>query len=220
MKKLYSRLWQHGKSEDGQSMIEFVIVFPIFMMILAMILDFGWLFYNKLNVENSARNAARVACVEYTEVAYDDENQRPDVTYNNLGVATAYSKTYNLGDYAAVLGGTASEEELESCVLSGQEIRVLRQVSNTVPMDVSDVTVTIAYTYDKEYLTSPSVAEYNVSNRSRGDVVVLVRGTHHAISPFVALATEPGEGSRMTRIIGAKSVYKVETNSLSDQEGS
>lgn len=201
-------------------MIEFVIVFPIFMMILAMILDFGWLFYNKLNVENSARNAARVACVEYTEVAYDSGNKRPDVPYDNLGVATAYSKTYNLGDYAAVLGGTASEEELESCVLSGQEIRVLRQVSNTVPMDVSDVTVTIAYTYDKEYLTSPSVAEYNVSNRSRGDVVVLVRGNHHAISPFVALATEPGEGSRMIRSIGAKSVYKVEANSLSDQEGS
>ena len=220
MQKLYRRLWQRGKSEDGQSMIEFVFVFPIFMLILALILDFGWLLFNKLNIENSARNAARVACVEYTEVAYDDENQRPDVTYNNLGVATAYSKTYNLGDYAAVLSGTASEEELESCVLSGQEIRVLRQVSNTVPMDVSDVTVTIAYTYDKEYLTSPSVAEYNVSNRSRGDVVVLVRGIHHAISPFVNMLTEPGEGSRMTRSIGAKSVYKVEANSLSEQEGS
>ena len=49
-------------------------------------------------------------------------------------------------------------------------------------------------------------------------MVVLVKGTHHAISPFVALATEPGEGSRMTRKIGAKSVYKVETNSLSEQE--
>ena len=71
MKKLYYRLYQRGKAEDGQSMLEFVLVLPVFMLLLALVLDFGWLFYTQLGVENSARNAARIACVEYTRVAYD-----------------------------------------------------------------------------------------------------------------------------------------------------
>ena len=50
MKKLYYRIWEKEKNEDGQSMLEFVLVFPIFMLLLAMILDFGCLFYTRLNV--------------------------------------------------------------------------------------------------------------------------------------------------------------------------
>lgn len=59
-----------SNKEDGQSMLEFVLVLPVFLLMLFMILDFGWLFYNMSTVENAARNAARIACVEYDNTCY------------------------------------------------------------------------------------------------------------------------------------------------------
>ena len=215
MKKLYYRIWEKEKNEDGQSMLEFVLVFPIFMLLLAMILDFGWLFYSRLNVENSARNAARVACVEYDRVAYDDGNKIPEVTYSPEGTVTSYGKTYSLDACKSVLNGTASDAEQANSGLSDQEIRILNQVRNTIPSNFTDVSVTLSYTYDKEYLTSPSAFDYKVANRSNGDVIVLVEGTHHAITPLVNWGADASE-NHMTRKLKCKSVYKVEANSFSN----
>lgn len=216
MKKLYYRLYQREKAEDGQSMLEFVLVLPVFMLLLALVLDFGWLFYTQLGVENSARNAARIACVEYTRVAYDQSAKRPDVEYSPTGVATSFSKTYVLEQYKDFLDDTNVSAEDENCPLTDQEKRILYQVKSSVPSNFTDVKVTIAYSYDKEFLTDPSVAEYKVSNRSNGDVSVLVTGTHYAISPLVNWDAEPGQ-SRMTRTLRCKSVYKVEANSIVEQ---
>lgn len=216
MKKLYYRLYQRGKAEDGQSMLEFVLVLPVFMLLLALVLDFGWLFYTQLGVENSARNAARIACVEYTRVAYDQSAKRPDVEYSPTGTATSFNKTYDLSQYNDYLTDENVSVEDENCPLTDQEKRILYQVKSSVPSNFTDVKVTIAYSYDKEFLTDPSVAEYKVSNRSNGDVSVLVTGTHHAISPLVNWDAEPGQ-SRMTRTLKCKSVYKVEANSIAEQ---
>ena len=212
MKKLYYRIQKRGKSEDGQSMLEFVLVFPIFVLLLAMMIDFGWYFYIQIGVENSARNAARVACVEYDHVAYDSATKSPAVDS-----AANYSKTYDLSEYQSVLDGTADEEETANSGLTDQEIRILNQVRNTVPSTVTDVSVTLRYTYDEEFMTSPSAYEYKVSNRSNGDVVVIVRGTHHAITPLVAWAGGEG-GTSMTRSLACKAVYKVEANSFSSDD--
>ena len=40
------------KRENGQSAVEFALVLPILLLIVCGILDFGWLFYNQLSVEN------------------------------------------------------------------------------------------------------------------------------------------------------------------------
>lgn len=192
-------------------MLEFVLVFPVFVLLLAMILDFGWYFYIQLNVENSARNAARVACVEYDRVAYDSATKSP-------AVDSEYGKTYKLSDYQTVLDGTADENETAESGLSDQEIRILNQVKNTVPSSVTDVSVTLKYTYDKEFLTSPSAYSYKISNRSNGDVSVIVSGIHHAITPLVAWAGGEG-GTSMTRTVKCKAVYKVEANSFSSDTG-
>lgn len=209
MKKLYYRLYQRGKAEDGQSMLEFVLVLPVFLLLLAMTFDFGWLFYTQLGVENSARNAARIACVEYTRVAYDQSAKRPDFEYSPTGVATSFSKTYELSQYDNYLTYENVSVEDENCPLTDQEKRILYQVKSSVPSNFTDVKVTIAYSYDKEFLTDPSVAEYKVSNRSNGDVTVIVSGKHHAITPIVSWAGGDG-GTSMERDIKCKSVYKVE----------
>jgi len=54
------------KREQGQALVEFAIVLPILLMVVCGIIDFGWLFYNQLSVQNACREGARFACVNAT----------------------------------------------------------------------------------------------------------------------------------------------------------
>ena len=67
MKKLFRR------REDGQAMLEFALVLPIFLLILCGIIDFGWLFYNQLALNNICREGARYAVVN-TAADYSTES--------------------------------------------------------------------------------------------------------------------------------------------------
>ena len=67
MKKLFKS--KKGKNEDGQAMVEFALILPIFLLILCGILDFGWLFYNQLSLNNACREGARYAVVNTAEGA-------------------------------------------------------------------------------------------------------------------------------------------------------
>ena len=49
-------------------------------------LDFGWLFYNKIAINNASREGARYAIVHYSDVNYDDDQT---VSYVNNYVPTA-----------------------------------------------------------------------------------------------------------------------------------
>lgn len=53
--------------EDGQAMVEFALILPIFLLILCGIIDFGWLFYNQLSLNNACREGARYAVVNTAE---------------------------------------------------------------------------------------------------------------------------------------------------------
>ncbi len=84
MKKLFRR------KEDGQAMLEFALVLPIFLLILCGIIDFGWMFYNQLALNNICREGARYAIVNTAEDHTTDEILRH---INNYVV-----DTYSLGD--------------------------------------------------------------------------------------------------------------------------
>lgn len=51
------------KKENGQAVVEFAIVLPLLLLIICAIIDFGWLFYNQLSLENCTREAARYGAV-------------------------------------------------------------------------------------------------------------------------------------------------------------
>lgn len=55
------------KREDGQAMVEFALILPVFLLILCGIIDFGWLFYNQLSLNNACREGARYAVVNTAE---------------------------------------------------------------------------------------------------------------------------------------------------------
>ncbi|HZJ77287.1 MAG TPA: TadE family protein [Clostridia bacterium] len=51
------------KKEKGQSAVELALVLPILLIIVCGIMDFGWLFYNQLYLNNACREGARYAAV-------------------------------------------------------------------------------------------------------------------------------------------------------------
>jgi len=53
-------------AEDGVVAVEFVILFPLFMLILVGIVEFGHLFYVRHALTNASREGARAAVVYYT----------------------------------------------------------------------------------------------------------------------------------------------------------
>lgn len=65
MKK--NRKSARDKREDGQAMVEFALILPVFLLILCGIIDFGWLFYNQLSLNNACREGARYAVVNTAE---------------------------------------------------------------------------------------------------------------------------------------------------------
>ncbi len=48
------------KSEDGQAMVEFALTFPLVVLILSMIIDFGWIFTHELVLSTAVREGARL----------------------------------------------------------------------------------------------------------------------------------------------------------------
>lgn len=66
---MIKRFFEKSKREDGQAMVEFALILPIFLLILCGIIDFGWLFYNQLSLNNACREGARYAVVNTAENA-------------------------------------------------------------------------------------------------------------------------------------------------------
>lgn len=53
------------KKEEGQAMVEFALVLPILIFLIAGIIDFGWIFGNQLLANNACREAARYNAIHY-----------------------------------------------------------------------------------------------------------------------------------------------------------
>ena len=55
-----SRPGKQRRRERGQSLVEFALVLPLFLVIVMAIADFGWGFRDYMTVTNSAREGARL----------------------------------------------------------------------------------------------------------------------------------------------------------------
>lgn len=151
------------KKEEGQSMLEFVLVLPVFALMLFMILDYGWLFYNYINVENSARNAARIACVEYQYVCLDE--------HANL----ESPHTYHI-------------DELEDEEVNDQVKDILSQVKGSLPDPDKIQSVTVEYSYDNS--TSHTSTEKTANDRYKGDVTVTVKYQIPVFTPILGASSD------------------------------
>lgn len=69
----------HYKKENGQAMVEFALLLPILILLIGGIIDFGWIFGNKLLINNACREAARYTAIHYNDSSTDDDQA---VAYN------------------------------------------------------------------------------------------------------------------------------------------
>ena len=121
MKKLLKR------KEDGQAMLEFALVLPIFLLILCGIIDFGWMFYNQLALNNICREGARYAVVNTADDHTTDEILRHIDNY--------IESTYSLGDVDVTVSYTRPLDPL-----SGDVVVVVKEDFSYLTPIISTVT--------------------------------------------------------------------------------
>jgi Flp pilus assembly protein TadG len=176
---------KHKRRENGQSMLEFILVMPIFFFMIFLIIDFGWLFYNYVSVENAARSAAREACVGYQYVAFD---KALDGTVSPCG-----SKDYSI-DAEAYAGYQPEEKNIVDKVKQAMK-------GSTSPATIENIKVT--YSAD----TDPGIDEHTFINRQKGDVTVQVTCKTPVFTPVFGAWTN---SRKIT--IKSSATYKVERN--------
>lgn len=120
MRKLLKR------REDGQAMLEFALVLPIFLLILCGIIDFGWLFYNQLALNNICREGARYAVVNTASDHSTDEIHRHIDDY--------IETTYVLGDVDVTVTYTKPLDPVDGDVVitAQKEFKYLTPIISTV----------------------------------------------------------------------------------------
>ncbi len=67
------RLRRWRQTETGQTLVEFSLILPIFLLLLFALVDFGRGFYTWLLVTNAAREGARAAAVQMDSAGIDSK---------------------------------------------------------------------------------------------------------------------------------------------------
>ena len=75
--------------ESGQAMVEFALVLPILLALLCGIIDFGWVYYNQITLNNAAREGARYAVVHYDHSGTWKEEATERMLDSMVGVSSA-----------------------------------------------------------------------------------------------------------------------------------
>ena len=78
------------RSERGAELVELMIVFPLFMLLTAAIVDFGMLMRNYEVVTNAAREGARVAVLD-SNYSDQDITDRIDSYFDAAGMGGTYT---------------------------------------------------------------------------------------------------------------------------------
>jgi Flp pilus assembly protein TadG len=119
-----------SRSGRGQSLVEFALVFPIFILVLAGIIDFGFMLYSRMTVINAAREGARVAVV-----SIDNPTAIPSLVNSRILAVSSGLTSVPTGTSTCV----ADTSKHPSCdfVTGGAED----------PLSGDSVRVTVLYTY-------------------------------------------------------------------------
>ena len=190
-----------NRREKGQSMVEFAFVLPLFLLLVMGIIDFGWLFYNYISVENSARNAARIACVEYMDCNVASSNGKKLPYYY---VNSGSDKNFDFG----IMKNHIAEGD-ERDYYSEQEINIYKAADSSLPKTITAPKMTIKYSYDKD-MEGDSI-NYLVNDRSKGTVTVTVEANMHVLTPVLGAFSE-----NMQRTLTSQATYKVEVRPAED----
>jgi Flp pilus assembly protein TadG len=62
-----------GRAQHGQTIVEFALILPIFILVLVGIIDFGRAVYASSTIQNAAREAVRVGIVDQNATVVEGE---------------------------------------------------------------------------------------------------------------------------------------------------
>jgi Flp pilus assembly protein TadG len=111
---------RHTHRQDGQAVVEFVVILPVLLLVLLAIYQFGQVFVNYMDVTSAAREGARKAAVSRA------------------------AGTCSVVDGLAVTAAKGAGSDLN---LSNLVVTVNRTCTNNTYAQSSDVTVTAKYPY-------------------------------------------------------------------------
>ncbi|RXJ01904.1 pilus assembly protein [Anaerobacillus alkaliphilus] len=93
------------KSEDGQALVEFALVFMLLMLLLCGIVDFGRAFHAYLALDHAGREAARIASIGENDVKVRDAAKAAvrhlSINDTNISIIPA-ANIRKQGDFATV----------------------------------------------------------------------------------------------------------------------
>lgn len=129
----------HSNRRRGQSLVEFALVLPIFLLVLSGILDFGFMLFTRMSVINAAREGARVAAMTA------DDTTIPTVVKNRVvsAAASGLVSVVPSNVVVACLQTSSSTTPAPTCTWT-----LYKQSTNPGGAQVGDsVSVTVTYTY-------------------------------------------------------------------------
>ena len=77
------------RREKGQSMVELALILPVLLALLCGIVDFGWIYYNQITLNNAAREGARYAVIHYDPTVDWKEEAESRMINDMVGVNSA-----------------------------------------------------------------------------------------------------------------------------------
>jgi Flp pilus assembly protein TadG len=113
----------------GQALVEFALVFPVFFLILAGLLDFGFLLYSRITLINATREGARAAVTQVD---------------NAQGIPGLVKSTIQTNATGLTL---ADLSDSETCVAKTQSNCDFASGGNPDPQSGDAVRVTTTYIY-------------------------------------------------------------------------
>lgn len=111
---------RHTPRQDGQAVVEFVVILPVLLLVLIAIYQFGQVFVNYMDVTSAAREGARKAAVSRA------------------------AGSCSVVDGLAITAAKGAGSDLNS---SNLNVTVNRTCTNNTYAQSSDVTVTATYPY-------------------------------------------------------------------------
>jgi hypothetical protein len=104
------QLLRRGRGQEGSAAVEFAIVLPVLLLIIAGLFDFGWAFYWKETVANASRGGAR-----YASLANYPSGVR--TVYTSAEITAFVTTTYG-NDLAVVVAGSTTAGSARSVTVT------------------------------------------------------------------------------------------------------
>jgi Flp pilus assembly protein TadG len=121
---------RRSNRKRGQALVEFALVFPIFMLVLSGIMDFGFMLYSRMSVINASREAAHAAIVT-------ENHANIELVAKGAAVATAAQGGVSIDDSSVTV----------SCLATTVSVSSPPPVDCSAAKPLDSVVVEVSYTY-------------------------------------------------------------------------